>query len=71
MDIGENIKNLRTKNNLTQSELADKIGIARASLCQIERGTRTVSLPLGKQIADVFDCTVDDLIMNKASGGKA
>lgn len=70
MDIGETIKNLRTKNNLTQSELAEKIGIARASLCQIERGTRTISLPLGKQIADVFGCTVDDLIMDKASGGK-
>ncbi len=73
MDIGETIKILRTNNNLTQAELAEKIGIARASLCQIERGTRTVSLPLGKQIADVFGCTVNDLIMDitdKASGGK-
>lgn len=35
--------------------------------------SKTVSLPLGKQIADVFGCTVNDLIMDitdKASGGK-
>lgn len=67
MDIGGNIKRLRIAHNFTQGELAKKVGIAQAQLCQIERGTRTVSLPLSKEIADVFGCTTDDLIKDKAS----
>jgi len=62
MNIGETIKAMRESKNIKQVELAEKVGIAQAFLCQIERGTKTVSLPLGKQIADVFGCTVDDLI---------
>ena len=65
MSIGENIKLLRTENGLTQEELSRKVGISRPMLAQIERGTKTVTLPLGKDIAEVFGCTVDDLINDK------
>ena len=61
MSIGENIRVLRTKNGLTQAELAKRIGISSPMLAQIERGTKTVSMPLGKLIAEVFSCSVDDL----------
>ncbi len=45
-----------------QEELSEKIGIRRPMLAQIEREMKTITLPLGKQIADVFGCTMDDLI---------
>lgn len=61
MSIGENIKEMRQRNSWTQEELAEKIGIKQSMVAQIERGTKTLTVPLGKQIAEVFGCTLDDL----------
>ena len=36
--IGENVKKYREKANLTQAELAEKVGIGTASVSRIERG---------------------------------
>ena len=41
MSIGENIKKIRNSNGLTQEALANKVGITRPMLTQIERGTKT------------------------------
>lgn len=38
--IGENVKKYREKANLTQAELAEKIGIGTASVSRIERGEK-------------------------------
>ena len=62
MSIGENIKRLRKEKNISQIVLAEKVGISQPMLAQIERGTKTVTLPIGKLIAEVFGCTVDDLL---------
>lgn len=67
MSIGENIKNLRLRKGMTQEQLGDKIGVTLSMVCQIERGTKTLTVPLGKQIAEVFGCTLDELT-NEAGG---
>lgn len=61
MSIGENIKSLREKNGLTQEQLAEKLCVTRPFITQIERGTKTPSLPLGKAIADIFNCSIEEL----------
>ena len=72
MSIGEIIKEMRQRKDWTQRELAEKIGINQSMVAQIERGTKTVTLPLGKQIAEVFGCTLDDLFndVRSASNGR-
>lgn len=67
MSIGENIKEMRQRKDWTQREFAEKIGIKQSMVAQIERGTKTLTVPLGKQIAEVFGCTLDDLT-NEAGG---
>lgn len=62
MSIGKNIKLLRTNNGIKQNELAEKVGISQAMFAQIERGTKMVTLLLGKLISEVFSCSVDDLL---------
>lgn len=62
MNIGETIKEKRLAYGLTQKELADFINVYQSFICQIERGTKTLTLPLGKEIAKVFDCTIDELV---------
>lgn len=60
MSIGENLRKIRELKGITQCELSGRIGITQSMLCQLERGTKTLSLPLAKEISDVLDCSVDD-----------
>ena len=62
MNIGKNIKDKRCAIGMTQKELAEAVGVEQSMICQIERGTKTPSMPLGKQIADVFGCSIDSLL---------
>jgi len=36
--IGENIKRFRLKSNMTQKELAEKIGVTHFWVCRLEKG---------------------------------
>ena len=60
--IGENLKRLRIKNNLTQRQLAELVGVSCSFITFIEKGRKTPSLPLAHDIAVALHCTVDDLL---------
>ena len=62
MSVGENIKRLREGKKWTQQELADKMGVSRPMIAQIERGTKSVTLIFGAELAGVFECTVEELL---------
>lgn len=51
------LKNLRKQNNITQSDMADLLGISQNYYCNIENGVRAphLTLPLASQISDIFD----------------
>ena len=60
--LGDKIKKLRKERHITQSELANAIGLSRSSIGMIEsnkQGTGNDSLI---NIADFFDFTVDYLL---------
>lgn len=63
MNIGENIRRIRVSQKMTQGELAQHLHISQAMLCQLERGTKILSLPLGKEIADTLGCQLNDLLV--------
>lgn len=53
---------MRTKQKMTQQELAEKLGIERATVTKWELGytaPRVAKLP---ELARVLHCTVDDLL---------
>lgn len=62
MNVGRNIRNLREHRGITQVQLAEKVGLTQAMLCQIERGTKNPSLQVGAEIAKSLSCKVDDLL---------
>ncbi len=66
MSIGENIKRLRLECELTQGELAQKVGVTQSMIAQIERGTKVPTMPLGREIADAVGHSVEELY---AEGG--
>lgn len=60
-DIGENIRKYRNRLNLTQDELADKVGVTWEMISRYERGQ---SSPMNKldKISDSLGISLSDLI---------
>ena len=54
MSIGESIRRHRMEKQLTQTQLADRVGVSESMICQLERGTKTLTVPLGNQIAEAL-----------------
>lgn len=58
----KNLILLRQNRGLTQQELADKLGITRASLSHYEKGRREMNYNLLIQTADFFNVSIDYLL---------
>jgi putative transcriptional regulator len=57
------IKEFRAKYNLTQAELAEKVGVRRETIVFLEKGKYNPSLKLAHDIAVVLKSTIDDLFL--------
>lgn len=67
MTIGKRIKELRKAQQLTQQQLADKVGITYIQIGRYETGKSNASADVLKKIATALDTTTDFLM----SGGNA
>lgn len=61
MDIGENIKKMRKKAGVTQTELANIVKVHQSMIGLIETGRKTPSLMLAIDIAKALECTMNDI----------
>ncbi len=52
---------LRAEAGLTQSALAEQLGVSRQTVISIERGRYDPSLPLAFRIARVFGRTIEEV----------
>ncbi len=43
---------------MTQAELAEKVGVSRRTIVAVEKGEREISLSLAFRIAEVFDMPI-------------
>lgn len=60
--IGEKIKELRKKNDLTQEKLADYLGVTYQSVSKWECGVTCPDLSLIAPLTKLFHCTADELL---------
>jgi DNA-binding XRE family transcriptional regulator len=67
MNLGKKIRAHRDELGLTQAELADKLGLTYSSVSQWESGRATPRTPILRQLADLFDTTVADLMGEDAT----
>lgn len=67
MDPGKKIRAHRDELGLTQAELADKLGLTYSSVSQWESGRATPRTPILRQLAELFDTTVADLMGEDAT----
>jgi len=57
------IKELRTKLEITQEELAQKAGVRRETIVFLEQGKYNPSLMLAHNVAKALKTTIDDLFI--------
>lgn len=62
MNIDLNIRKLRELKGLSQQDLADKLKVSSNTIYNYEKGNKTPNLKRLIQMAEVFDCTLDELI---------
>ena len=61
------IKKIRTKEGLTQKEFAEKLGIERSQISNLESGTRPPSIKVIKKIKEVFPSEFDENAISEPS----
>lgn len=59
--LGDNVQRFRKKNNLTQTELAEKIGISQKHLSDIETGTKFPSAGIIEKLAQELNVQISIL----------
>ena len=62
MSIGEAVRRRRVLHKMSQRELGEKIGVTASMITQIERGTKALTVPVALELAEVFKCSLEELI---------
>jgi len=61
--VKNRIKELRARYNLTQEELAKKVGVRRETIVFLEKGKYNPSLKLAHDVTKVLETTIEDLFI--------
>jgi transcriptional regulator with XRE-family HTH domain len=67
MNIGERIKAARKTKDISQQDVADKIGMNRVQYNRIETGKSEPTVPTLERIAEALDISVIDFFSNEAT----
>ena len=70
VDIGSRIKEMRTRQGLSQKELARHVGVTSSTISQIESNTIHPSLPALFKIAETLGVDIGSIFQKNAEGGK-
>lgn len=60
--FNENLKSARERRNLSQTQIADAIGVAKSTYSLYESGKREPNVQTIKKISDVLNVSADELL---------
>ena len=63
--IGRNIRRFRNEKNMTQDQLAEKLGVTRQAVSNWENGKTQPEVETVGKIAEVLEVTLEDLLHDK------
>lgn len=63
--IGEKINTLRKQRNMTQDELAEKMGVSSQAVSKWEKDMSIPDLPVLIELSDFFHISLDELVKEK------
>lgn len=59
--MGNSISKLRKEKEMTQSELAELIGVTQETISKLENGKRNLDINTAQKIAIAFEVSLDEL----------
>lgn len=66
-NIGSNIRFMRSACQISQQELAERIGISQTHLSNIEHGRAGTNMKLLLRVANTLHCRLDDFLQPSAA----
>ena len=63
------LKVRRARHELTQSDLAEAVDVSRQTISAIEAGRYNPSLELAFDLAQYFDCSIEDIFKSPTTEG--
>ena len=60
--FAQNMRQIRRLRGISQEELAFDAGISKTYICEIERGSRAVSIDIMGRIADALELPLEELL---------
>lgn len=69
-EIGQRIRKARKANNMSQEQLAEKVGISTTHMSHIETGNTKLSLPVFVDIACALSVHTDELLYDMSQLNK-
>lgn len=64
MNLGNKIMTLRKKNNMSQEELAEKVGVTRQTISKWELEETSPDITQAKTLSNIFKVSLDELVSN-------
>lgn len=61
--VSNRMKELRARFNMTQEDLAQKVGVTRQTIISIEKNEYVPSLTLGMKVAKTFSLPVEEVFI--------
>ena len=68
MKFCDKLANLRKKNNMSQEQLADKLGVSRQAVSKWESGSSVPDMDKIMSLCKILNCSLDDLVDDGATG---
>ncbi len=66
--LSGNIVKLRKKNRLTQSQLAERVGVSSQAVSKWEQGICAPDISLLPELSEIFNVDIDDLFEEQSCG---
>lgn len=60
--VGQRIRDLRNEQDISQETLAQRLGISRATLVELEAGRRPLNVPEAQALSDIFGLPMGDIV---------
>lgn len=64
MDFGKCIYEMRKKHNMSQEQLAEKVGVSRQTISKWELGETTPDIKQAQLLSTIFDVSLDEMLGN-------
>ena len=61
--VKSKLKVFRAERDWSQAQLAEALGVSRQTINAIETGKYDPSLPLAFKMAELFDCSIEDIFI--------